>query len=276
MLDGHWDRCSRAEKGTPNEVKNQRSCRRVRLHFAPKGEPLADPRLDLPLYAVPEAARLARVPTSSLWNWVRGYAYPTQGGTRRAKPVLPTMREGGTPTLSFVNLMETVALAGFRQTGVSMQRVRKALEYAKKAMEETHPLASERILTDGRDLFWEYQEHKDPKVQLFNLVYEGQKVFPEAVERYLREVEWGQDHYATRWWPGAPEAGAGAVVLDPKRAFGAPVVAGTGIRTEDVFDRFSAGEPIDTLASDYGLTVEQIEAAIRAEARFLEPIQAAA
>jgi uncharacterized protein (DUF433 family) len=45
---------------------------------------------------------------------------------------------------------------------------------------------------------------------------------------------------------------------------------GTGIRTEDVFLRFSAGEPITEIASDYGLTFEQTEAALRAEARFLE------
>lgn len=237
---------------------------------------MTDVRFDSGLYSVPEAARLVRVPAGSLWNWVRGYRYPTRAGRARAKPVLLVPRESGKPALTFVNLMEAVALAGFRQSGVSMQRVRKALEYAKRAMEEAHLLASQRILSDGRDLFWEYRERRDPDAHLVNLVQGGQKVFPEAVERYLREVEWGQDHYARRWWPGAPEARAGAVVVDPKRAFGAPVIAGTGIRTEDIFDRFSAGEPMEELVEDYGLTLAQIEAAIRAEARFLEPVRAAA
>lgn len=58
---------------------------------------------------------------------------------------------------------------------------------------------------------------------------------------------------------------------DPRRAFGSPVIAGTGIRTEDVFLRFSAGEPLAELADDYRLTFEQAEEAVRAEARFLEP-----
>ena len=52
------------------------------------------------------------------------------------------------------------------------------------------------------------------------------------------------------------------------------VIARTGIRTEDVFLRFSAGEPISELAEDYGLTLDQAEAAIRAEAQFLEPLAA--
>jgi uncharacterized protein (DUF433 family) len=52
------------------------------------------------------------------------------------------------------------------------------------------------------------------------------------------------------------------------------VVAGTGIRTEDVFLRFAAGEPLSDLAEDYGLTLDQTEAALRAEAQFLGPLAA--
>jgi uncharacterized protein (DUF433 family) len=190
--------------------------------------------------------------------------------------VTAVLRERGTAALSFVNLIEAAALARFRQTGVSMQRVRKALEYVRKEMDEEHPLASQRILSDGVDLFWEYQERVREGLHLVNISKGGQKAFPEAVQRYLREIEWGKDRYATRWWPGAPRSGEGSVVVDPRRAFGAPVIVGTGVRTEDLFDRFSAGDRIDELAEDYGLTFAQVEAAIRAEARFLEPLAPAA
>lgn len=186
---------------------------------------------------------------------------------------MPTTANGAV-TLSFVNLTEVLALAGFRQLGVSMQKVRRALEYAKKEMRVDHPLASQRILSDGVELFWEYQERHLNEAVLVNIVRGGQRVFPEAVMRYLREIEWGKDTFASRWWPGAPKAGAGKVVVDPRRAFGSPVIAGTGIRTEDVFLRFSAGEPLSDLAEDYGLTLDQAEAAIRAEAQFLEPLAA--
>ena len=92
--------------------------------------------------------------------------------------------------------------------------------------------------------------------------------------KYLREVEWGKDQVASRWWPGATRPGRGPVVVDPRRAFGAPVVARTGIRTADIFQRFAAGEPVAELADDYGLSIDKVEAAISAEARFLEPIAA--
>lgn len=233
-----------------------------------------DSRFDIALYSVPEAARLVAIPRQTLWNWLEGYAYPSGGRTVRAKAVIQPTAVSQT-ALSFVNLMEVRALAGFRNTGVSMQRVRKALDYVRKEMQEQHPLATKRILTDGVDLFWEYQmSSRGGEAHLINVSKGGQKAFPEAVMRYLREMEWGRDHFVTRWWPGAPGPGEGAIVVDPRRAFGAPVIAGTGIRTEDVFQRFASGEPLRDLAEDYGLIRDQIEAAIRAEARFLD--QAAA
>jgi len=233
---------------------------------------MTDPRFDFGLYAMPEASRLARVPRRTLANWVQGYRYPSGARTVRARPVIhPT--SGG--ALSFTNLMEALILAGYRRQGVSMQRVRKALDYAARHINEEHILASKRLLTDGKELFWEFQQRsKDEEGDLVVLV-SGQKVFPEAVMGYLREMEWGRDRGATRWWPGSVP-GQGAVVVDPRRAFGAPVIARTGIRTEDLFARFSAGEPLSEVADDYGLTHAQIEAAIRLECRFLEPERLAA
>ena len=234
---------------------------------------MTDSRFDLGLYALPEAARLARVPRQTLRNWVVGYRYPSMGGSIRAQPVIqPTIGAQAT-SLSFVNLVEALTLAGFREMGVPLQRVRNALEYATKVLEVEHLLASERILSDGLDLFWEFQE-RSHESHLVNISQGGQKVFPEAVGRYLREVEWGDDSFATRWWPGARRAREGSVVVDPNRAFGAPVLAGTGVRTEDVFSRFSAGESIAQLSEEYGLPISQVESAIRLEAAFLEPVAA--
>jgi uncharacterized protein (DUF433 family) len=233
---------------------------------------IADSRFDLALYTLPEAARLARVPKQTLRNWVFGYRYEGH----EAPPVISSTSDSAAgadgPTLSFVNLVEALTLSGFRDIGVPLQRVRRAVDYASRALDLNHLLASERILTDGLDLFWEFQEKKGG--DLVNLSRGGQKVFPEAVLRYLREIEWGADAFAARWWPNARQAGEGLIVVDPDRAFGAPAVVGTGIRTEDVFGRFSSGESIADLAEDYGLSFEQVESAVRTEAALLEPLAA--
>ena len=56
-----------------------------------------------------------------------------------------------------------------------------------------------------------------------------------------------------------------AVVIDPFVSFGRPVLAGTGISTAVVAERFKAGEPMGALADDYGRSLLEIEEAIRCE-----------
>jgi uncharacterized protein (DUF433 family) len=55
----------------------------------------------------------------------------------------------------------------------------------------------------------------------------------------------------------------GAIEVDPRRAFGRPVLAGTSAPAEDVAARFLAGEGVAALAADYDAPGEQIEEAIR-------------
>ena len=57
----------------------------------------------------------------------------------------------------------------------------------------------------------------------------------------------------------------GTGVIDPRFGFGRPVIDGTGIRTEVVIERFSAGEPLEALAEDYGRPKEDIEEVLRSE-----------
>jgi uncharacterized protein (DUF433 family) len=55
------------------------------------------------------------------------------------------------------------------------------------------------------------------------------------------------------------------VVIDPELSFGRPVIAGTGLATEVIADRYKAGESIQELAEDYGRPAEEVEEAIRCE-----------
>ncbi len=56
-----------------------------------------------------------------------------------------------------------------------------------------------------------------------------------------------------------------AVVIDPRVSFGRPVLAGTGIATAVIAERYKAGESTAELAQDYGREQAEIEEAIRCE-----------
>ena len=54
------------------------------------------------------------------------------------------------------------------------------------------------------------------------------------------------------------------VVIDPRIAFGRPVIDGTGIPVEDIAERFLAGESAEALAKDFRVEQEMVEEAVRA------------
>lgn len=111
-----------------------------------------DPRC-LPTYGIAEAARYLSIRPSTLLDWVVGRLYPTRQG-RQLSPPLIELSDPSARLLSFTNLVEGYVLASLRRRHrIQMHKVRDALLYLEKKLGSKHPLASERLETDGRSLF---------------------------------------------------------------------------------------------------------------------------
>ena len=216
---------------------------------------------DLPTYGIREAAHYLGVPASTLRVWAVGQTYPTRReGPKLARPLFPIARKKP-PTLSFWNLVELYLLASIRRRhGVPLQSVRRALRYVEQQMQEPRPLITQAFLTDGKDLFIERY------TQLVNVSETGQLSL--LLARCLQRIEADPEGFATRLYPWYLQPDEPRVVeIDPRRAFGRLVLAGTGIPTESIAERFRAGESTGSLVEDYRLTQDQVEAAIRWEHR---------
>ena len=88
------------------------------------------------------------------------------------------------------------------------------------------------------------------------------------VRKALKRIDRDPKGLATRMFPWIDSPSEPrSVEIDPARAFGRLVVAGTGIPTESIAERFRAGDSIGDLAADFRLTQEQIESALRWEQR---------
>jgi len=220
-----------------------------------------DPRY-LPTYTLSEASHYLLIPIATLRSWVVGRYYPVRKGRGFFKP--PILVPQKNPImLSFVNLIEAHVLdAVRREFNVTFPRVRSAINYLRREFKSNHPMAEQRIETDGRDLF----------VRSFGKLIaasrEGQLAMPELIESYLRRIEWDEYGLARRLYPFTRKRHPDepkVIVIDPRISFGRPVLAGTGIRTAIVAERYKAGESIEELAKDYSRERLDIEEAIRCE-----------
>jgi uncharacterized protein (DUF433 family) len=199
-----------------------------------------------------EVAGYLGLPVSTVRAWAKGMG-------KTFHPVLK-LPDPNSSLLSFVNLVEVHVLAALREQGHRLPDIRRAIQFVERTVLKKHPLATEAFLTDGVRIFVEH---------LGGLVdtKDGQFVLQKVVEGYLTRLDYGPDGLATRLYPFTRRGvdSPRAVVLNPLVSFGRPVLANTGVPTEEIADRFHAGEALDELALDFGVTREAIEEAIRCE-----------
>jgi uncharacterized protein (DUF433 family) len=212
---------------------------------------------DVPAYTLREAARLVSVPRSTLRAWVMGRTFPKRGGQGRSpRIIVPAVADGS--FLSFTNVVEAHVLSALRKKHeLELDAIRKAVRYVHEQLEVERPLAIEQFKTDGVSLFVERFGH------LINASDEGQVAMREVLAAYLARIEYDRGR-AIRFFPLHREAAPRLVVVDPRRAFGRPVITGTSVPVADIRARFDAGDGVDELARDYELAVDCIEEALRA------------
>jgi uncharacterized protein (DUF433 family) len=212
-----------------------------------------DPRM-LPRYGVAEAAHYLRLPPATLKTWVHGRI---DANGHQAAPVIVLPR--GQTLLSFQNLVEAHVLSAIRREhGVSLQRVRKALNFVRRKLHQANPLVTAKFQTDGVDLFVEEIG------KLINASRDGQTAMAEALRTSLERVEHASDGLAVRLYPFIRGGGGDTrnILVDPV-SFGRPVVARSGVPVSVVVGRFRAGESVESIAEDYRIPVEQAHDAIR-------------
>jgi uncharacterized protein (DUF433 family) len=222
-----------------------------------------DPR-ELPAYRIPEAAHYLRIPVTTLRAWVLGQDYDTAAGRHRHFAPVIRLPSQTPPRLSFINLVEAHVLDAIRrQHEVPLQKVRQALRYLRRIIPSSaYPLADQHLETDGFDLFIEHVG------QLLVITREGQLAMKQVLGGYLQRIERDAEGIAARLYPFTRKRDLlepRLIVIDPRIAFGRPVIAGSGIPTAVVAERYKAGESMDELADDYGRARLEIEEAIRCE-----------
>jgi uncharacterized protein (DUF433 family) len=217
-----------------------------------------DPR-DQPAYTLAEAARYLKLAPATLRAWVAGRPYPKAGGVARFQPLIrpPQLQP---PILSFWHLIEAHVLRSLRTDhGVSVKALRQAIEYAERSLNIERLLLRKELCTDAGQVFLERYR------QLINLSASGQLAMRRLFDEHLKRVEWDDWQFPIRLYPfvsGETPTAERSIVIDPKIAFGRPVVVRMGISTGTIAERIDAGETVQELASDYGLSPTEIEQAV--------------
>jgi uncharacterized protein (DUF433 family) len=214
---------------------------------------------DLAAYTLAEAARYLRLPAATLRSWVLGRQYPTAEGRGQFPPLMrPASRRP--PLLSFSNLIEAHVLRSLRTDhGVPVKALRSALAYAEKELGIDRLLLRPELRADAGRVFL------DRYGELIDLSASGQLAMRRLLAEHLKRIEWDSSRFPVRLYPflsAATSSEERPIVIDPRIAFGRPVVQRKGIATSTIAERIDGGESVDDIAADYDLQPLEIEQAI--------------
>jgi uncharacterized protein (DUF433 family) len=212
-----------------------------------------------PVYALAEAARYLGARPSTLRGWFHGRTYAVGDQRRRSPAALPAAQAPGVP-ISFLDLADAHVLLTIRRgCGIPMKRFRTAMDYFRREFKgQIHRLSHRDFCHDHRDIFVRLED------RLLSLSERGQYVDEEIISEGLRQLRYGNDGYAARFFPRFEGEGVQeCVMLDPAMNFGRPCLAECGIGVDAIAVRFRAGESIADLAADYGIGSEHVEEAVR-------------
>lgn len=222
------------------------------------------------VYAPSDAARLAHLDVQRLRRLLAGYSFRAKSGAqRRSPPVFRRQNAGTSAALTFDDLIEILYVKGFRDHGVSMQEIRAVHDEASREFAVSHPFATKQFETDGRRIFRRFVHLGKESVEDVRLKQQVERVVFDPLMKSIDHDALTKD--ATMYWPMSRSK---PVVLDPRYAFGEPVVARSHIPTR-VLAQAAANSSKQTVARWYKVTIDEVDAAIAYEHSLDSPSRAA-
>lgn len=207
--------------------------------------------LDREMYSEAEAARLLRLPQSTLHWWL-------EGGTRRGKTYPPVIRPEPTDTRSvtWAEFIEAGLLRQYRRVHqVPLRELRTVIDILRSEMGVPYPLAHyQPYVGEGRRLLLAAQDEVtlDPDFCLVAIA-SNQPVLTAPSEAFVSRVEWVDDT-AAAWKPHGDLDSP--VTMNPDVRFGLPSIR--GIKTEVIWEHLEADESVDEVAEEFSLSPDDV------------------
>jgi uncharacterized protein (DUF433 family) len=213
--------------------------------------------LDREMYTEAEAARLLRLPQSTLHYWL-------EGGTRRGRTYQPVLRveSRGDRYVTWAEFVEAALLREYRRThNVPMAELRAFIDRLRDRYEVPYPLAHQRPLVLDRQLVQEAQDESGLDADFCLVaVVRGQLILTPPAAAFVERVAWEGD-LAVGWRPHADPRSP--VRMAPDVRFGKPAVR--GISTDVLWEHDRAEESVEDIADAFGLHSDDVRWALAYE-----------
>ncbi|HLA81599.1 MAG TPA: hypothetical protein VJP78_08290 [Thermoleophilia bacterium] len=222
--------------------------------------------LDSKTYSIAEVGRLVGLHPRRVSRWLQGYEYSYELSEGRLRwgeqaPIVSRGKTAGTTYASFLDLVDLVFVRQFLEHGLSLQKVRKALDEGREVLGTNH-FARESFFTDGRNILLELTKAGPLRQDgILQLMTGGQWTIASIIKQLATRIEFVEGlGFAKRWYPLKDN---NLIVVDPFVSFGRPSITNRGVTTENVFDLYLGENKSSKKVGDWlSLNPKEVDAAI--------------
>ncbi|MCH7827213.1 MAG: DUF433 domain-containing protein [Bacteroidetes bacterium] len=223
---------------------------------------------DIPMYNPTFVGRLVNLSTGRVKRWLEGYNYTYSVGHKNEireghkGPIITRVESDQPNYASFLDLIDLLFVNKFLNYGISLQRIRKALDEANNIL-GGHHFAQRNFFTDGKNIYLQVKEEADA---LLELLSNGQWVIERFIKELSHQIKFDEPTgFAKQWYPFGKN---GLIVVDPKFSFGEPIIVGKGITTANVYDLYMGERRrINNVCSWLSLEEQEVKAAVSFETK---------
>lgn len=204
-------------------------------------------------YTASEIAHILQIPYRKVHTWMVTYWDGKLGkefGSQYSWIV------DNSRAVSFHTMVEFYVMMQLGEAGVKPKEVLKAHSQLATQYNTAFPFAQKKLLdgikTDGKSIFLTLGD--------ITLSLDGSNQLNlNIIKQFFKKLDFDGDEIASRFWPMGKDS---AVVIDPKRKFGHPIIDGHNIYPEVLYGHIKAGDPVDYIALIYEIPEKSVRDAM--------------
>ena len=212
------------------------------------------PTIGQGIYTPRDIAHILQQPVAKVRRWINVY-WDGQLGMDYNRRY--SWRTDGSLAVSFHTLVEFYLMLLLGEAGVAPRRVMEAHRQLSQLFDSPFPFARRDVLknihTDNKNIYFEL-----PGGEIVSL--DGTRQLNlNFIRIFCQKLDFAENDLANKFYPMGRDK---AIVVDPSRKFGHPLVSDHNVYPEVLYGHFKAGDPVDYIAYVYELRAKEVEDAL--------------
>lgn len=202
------------------------------------------------IYTAVDVSRILKIPYSKVKYWFQyhvKYKLFDTIGYRYYFPIKDTI------AVNFLTLIEMYVFYTLKEKKIKTSEIILSHKNMSKFLNTPYPFAMDHVFVMGRDISF---GNIDSLISATNL----SRIIPQVAKLFAEKITFSDERMATKFYPLGIDK---SIVVNPKNQFGHPIIDGTNILVDTIYDYYLGGNDKAFIAELFDISINNVKDAIQ-------------